>query len=583
MPQKLIDFCLFYIRKHWEKFLLILLFEILASMLMPTVSYFAKLIIDKIYNTQIAFEFSIVSTEFYYFAALILCAVLLNRMSGFTNMFTIPVIRVEIRKDAFKYTMEHSHKFFVDNLSGAIGHRINDLSAGFSRVISTVLFAFVPIISTISISIYLLSISNQIFAFITLIWIVVYFSTSFYLARNMKLKSKDYARAQALVSGRIIDTITNIFNVRNFANIDKETTYLDKFLGDERDANKKMFLFLELYRLSQGLFNAMLLIGLMFLSIKSYQEKIISIGDFVLIYSLSFTLISNIEKVSYNLLDIFEISGTFKNAVELLGQPINIKDISGAKKLNIQKGEIVFKNVSFAYDSESQVFKDLNIHIKAGEKIGLVGYSGSGKTTFINLLLRLYELDKGEISVDNQNIAEVTQESLRNSIAIIPQDPMLFNRTLRENIAYSQQKNAPDEAVKKATKNAKADEFIQQLEKGYDSIVGERGVKLSGGQRQRVAIARALLKDAPILIMDEATSSLDSVTEKGINESMKEIIANRTVIIIAHRLSTISHLDRIIVFDQGKIIETGSHAELIKLGGTYAKMWKMQSGGFLPT
>jgi ATP-binding cassette subfamily B protein len=262
--------------------------------------------------------------------------------------------------------------------------------------------------------------------------------------------------------------------------------------------------------------------------------------------------------------------------------PHEIVDLVSAKPLKVTQGKIEFKQVSFHYDEGTHLFKNKNIIIPAGQKVGLVGFSGSGKSTFVNLILRLFDVESGEITIDGQNIKVVTQASLRENIAMIPQDISLFHRTLMDNIRYGRIE-ASDLDVIEASKKAHCHEFITQLADGYQSLVGERGIKLSGGQRQRIAIARAMLKNAPILILDEATSALDSMTEKHIQDGLHLLMKNRTTIVIAHRLSTLSEMDRILVFDLGKIIEDGTHETLINANGHYARMWQMQAGGFLPS
>lgn len=278
--------------------------------------------------------------------------------------------------------------------------------------------------------------------------------------------------------------------------------------------------------------------------------------------------------------EFFQALGIAKQALAVMQDPQDILDSLHAKNLSVKRGEIVFENVSFRY-GEKKIFQDKNLQIGAGEKVGLVGYSGAGKSTFVNLILRFFSLEKGRILIDDQDIASVTLESLRQNIVLIPQDPILFHRTLEDNIRYGWLEASQNEVIE-AAKLAHCDEFIKKCPGGYDSLVGERGTKLSGGEKQRIAIARAMLLKAPILILDEATSALDSVTEQYIQDSLEKLMANRTTIVVAHRLSTLAKMDRILVFDQGKIIEEGSHQELLNKNGHYAHMWRMQAGGFLP-
>jgi ATP-binding cassette subfamily B protein len=304
-------------------------------------------------------------------------------------------------------------------------------------------------------------------------------------------------------------------------------------------------------------------------------------GEFAMSASLSLLLIEQARGLSRKFLDFFEYLGNVSDGVGMIVRPHEVLDQAEAQALQPTAGAIDIAQLNFSYVDNRPVFRHLNLHIPGGQKVGFVGYSGSGKSTLLNLLLRLYEPQAGAIRIDGQDIAQATQESLRRAIAMIPQDPMLFHRSLMENIRYGRLDASDDEVIAAASK-AHAHDFILETEDGYDSLVGERGVKLSGGQRQRIALARAILKDAPILLLDEATSALDSVTERHIQNSLAELMQGKTVLVVAHRLSTLARLDRIVVFHHGEIIEDGSPAELLAREGHYARMWAMQAGGFLP-
>jgi ATP-binding cassette subfamily B protein len=306
-----------------------------------------------------------------------------------------------------------------------------------------------------------------------------------------------------------------------------------------------------------------------------------TVGEFSMVAGLAIMLIEAARGLSRSFLEFFEYLGNISDGVSVFVQPHEIIDKPDAPVLQVTRGEIVFDDVTFIYHEGLQVFEHLQVTIEPKQQVGLVGFSGSGKSTFVNLVLRLFEVQGGAIRIDGQNILDVTQDSLRESVSMIPQDPQLFHRSLLENIRYGRL-DATDDEVVEAAKKAHAHEFILQTETQYESLVGERGVKLSGGQRQRIAIARAILKDSPILILDEATSALDSVTEKKIQLGLDNLMKGRTVVVVAHRLSTIAHMDRILVFDQGKIIEDGSHQQLLQRDGHYAHLWNMQAGGFLP-
>jgi ATP-binding cassette subfamily B protein len=303
-------------------------------------------------------------------------------------------------------------------------------------------------------------------------------------------------------------------------------------------------------------------------------------GDFALILAVSMETCHTIWWTMSCVDDFNQDYGKCKQSLSALMTQTEIQDKSDAKTLQCAKGQIVFKDVEFNYSNTEPLFSNKSIEIAAGQKVGLVGYSGGGKSTFVNLILRLYEIKSGAILIDGQSISDCTQDSVRQNIALIPQDPTLFNRSLMENIRYGRTE-ASDEEVIEAAKAAHAHEFISALAQGYDSLVGERGVKLSGGQRQRIAIARAILKNAPILILDEATSQLDSLTEQLIQESLQELMQNKTTLVIAHRLSTLLHMDRILVFEEGKIVQDGTHSQLLDSKGLYKKLWEAQVGGFI--
>jgi ATP-binding cassette subfamily B protein len=312
-----------------------------------------------------------------------------------------------------------------------------------------------------------------------------------------------------------------------------------------------------------------------------YQKNLVTIGDFTFVITLSISILWNLWFLASQLVAFSERVGVCNQALSIITQPHEIVDAVSAKPLVISSGKIQFHDVTFHYDEGHRLFQNKNIVIEGGQKVGLVGFTGSGKSTFVSLILRLFEVESGEITIDDQNVEQVTQHSLREQIALIPQDVILFHRSLMDNIRFGNHR-ATDAEVIEIAKTAHCHEFISELPLGYQSLVGERGVKLSGGQRQRIAIARAMLKNAPILMLDEATSALDSVTEKYIQDALSILMQNKTTIVIAHRLSTLSKMDRILVFDKGEIIEDGTHESLVAQGGHYARMWKMQAGGFLP-
>ena len=387
------------------------------------------------------------------------------------------------------------------------------------------------------------------------------------------------ADQQTKIMGSLVDILSNISNVRFFNGSRYESNRIKALQDDYTTLSKRRNLFLiKFYIIHAITFSAYFVFCIVTL-IWLYSQNLVTLGDFLLLFTINNWIIHLMWMSANELNGFLEDVGTINQALSVVNEPLQITDESDSKKLAANRGEIIFENVNFAYKDSEPLFHEKNITIKPGEKIGLVGHSGGGKTTFVNLILRFFDLNSGRILIDGQDISKITQESLRSAIGMIPQDPSLFHRTLLENISYGS--NEENSAIIEAAKKAHAHEFIEKLSLGYNSLVGERGVKLSGGQRQRIAIARAFLKNAPILILDEATSQLDSITENLIQESLTKLMENKTTIVIAHRLSTLKHMDRILVFAKGKIVEDGAHQALLDLNGTYKKLWDSQVGGFI--
>jgi ATP-binding cassette subfamily B protein len=380
--------------------------------------------------------------------------------------------------------------------------------------------------------------------------------------------------------GKIIDSLTNNFTANLYTAFNSEMKLISDAQQIEKRRNYQALFYMAIMLMLLSivdLIGGFLTNGFTFYS---WMHGEVSTGTIIQIFATTLNMMFIIWFSGVLIPQFFQSLGIMNQAYSVMLDPQDITDIPDAAPLSISKGEIILRNVTFNY-GDKLFFEDLNLHIAGGEKVGLVGYSGAGKSTLVKLIMRFYQLNKGEITIDGQNINEVTLESLRKQVSLIPQDPLLFHRTFEENIHYGRL-DASTEEVIQAAKLAHCHEFILKSPNGYDSLVGERGEKLSGGERQRIAIARAILANAPILILDEATSSLDTLTEKFIQESIEKLIENRTSIVIAHRLSTLSKMNRIIVFEHGKIVEMGTHNELMKKNGHYAHMWKTQAGGFLP-
>lgn len=502
------------------------------------------------------------------------------RTIAYLNYKFQPVIKNKIINETFNFVLGSSYQFFQDNLSGRISSQINSLADNIERILHYIIPDFIRAFSLLVIALTTMWYINPTFFYILAIWFFAFFSLSLILSKRLVDLSDIHTASESVVAGQLVDSISNAHNVGIFSRRAYEVSRLENFLLDTKVKFQTKELFMIKLHAMQGMLIAIMLSFMIYFLIHLYGLHLVSVGDFALILGLTMEVGYMTWGTTKQIDDFNQAAGNCKQSLSCLIVSQDIKDKKNAQSLVVTQGQITFENVKFHYQGSEPLFQNKSVTIQAGQKVGLVGYSGGGKSTFVNLILRLYDVSEGNIFVDTQDIRNITQDSLRSNISMIPQDPSLFHRSLLENIRYGRV-TATDEEVIEAAKKAHAHEFIIRLPQGYASSVGERGVKLSGGQRQRIAIARAILKNAPILILDEATSQLDSVTESDIQESLWELMQNKTTIIIAHRLSTLLRMDRIIVFDQGKIIEDGNHIELLKKNGLYKILWDTQVGGFL--
>lgn len=490
------------------------------------------------------------------------------------------IIKNKIIKTTFGYVLGGSHQFFQANFSGRISNQITTLADNIEIILDKVSMNFLRGFSLL-LTAFLASFSvNPAFCLVFIVWFICFSSFSIYMSKRLVNLSDNHAENESLVSGQLTDVISNYNNVCIFSRRVFELLRIDNYLNMLLKSFKRQEGFSVILFSIQGAMIAIMMSFNIYFLVHFYGLRLLSIGDFALILGLSMELGYMMWFTMSCVDDFNQAYGKCKQSISALLIPMDIQDKPDAKPLKCDRGYITFKNVKFHYKGMAPLFHNKSIEIQAGQKVGFVGYSGGGKSTFVSLMLRLYDVTGGAILIDGQNICDVTQDSLRENIAIIPQDPSLFHRSLMDNIRYGHEE-ATDQETIEAAKKAHAHEFIAKLPQGYESLVGERGVKLSGGQRQRIAIARAILKNAPILILDEATSQLDSVTEALIQDSLWELMEGKTTIVIAHRLSTLLHMDRILVFDKGGIVEDGTHDELLAHAGLYKKLWDTQVGGFL--
>jgi len=479
-----------------------------------------------------------------------------------------------------------SMSFYADEFAGRITAKIMQTALSVREVIFIVVDVLVGV-GVYFISILLLAGSFDVRMLLPFgIWLLGYALACWFFVPRLGKVGKAQADARSLMTGRVTDAYTNIATVKLFAHTRREAEYARSAMDDFKKTGYAQMRLVSLFELTNHILITLLIVSSGGLALWLWAQGQVGPGIVAAVIAMALRISGYSHWVMWQMTGLFENVGTIQDGITTLSKPRTITDAPDALPLQVTQGAIAFENVSFAYKSGGKkVIDGLNLHIRPGERIGLIGRSGAGKSTLVNMLLRFHEAQQGRITIDGQDITQVTQDSLRSAIGMVTQDTSLLHRSMRENILYGRP-DATEEEMLAATQRAEAAEFIDNLSdrhgrSGYDAQVGERGVKLSGGQRQRVAIARVMLKDAPILLLDEATSALDSEVEAAIQQSLDSLMDGKTVIAIAHRLSTIAAMDRLIVMDKGHIVEEGTHQQLLQLGGIYAKLWAHQSGGFL--
>ena len=502
------------------------------------------------------------------------------RTSHLAWMKSQPFVRAEIVSKSYDYIQNHSYSFFLNIHSGSLASKIKGVVTGYDNLWFGLHHKLTEPLLKVLVSICALGfISGKVCIFMVL-WCCIFFPIMLKMSLKISRLATATNDAKHQAIGLISDNISNIFSIFSFASRSRELQKIKNFTMSDV-ARMDVEEIKNDFRLALvgGAWYICMQFSLLLYMIHLRRAGAVTVGDFMFVMTVTYFLVDNIWNLVSQVSDFASKLGDFKSSFSVLRTPQELIDKPDARDLKVLKGEIIFKDISFKYESGEQIFHKLNLHIKAGEKVGLVGYSGAGKSTLVALLLKNFKINGGDILIDNQTIYDVSSDSLRAQIAVIPQDTMLFHRSIGENIGYAKE-NATQEEIEKAASLANIHEFIFTCASSYDTLVGERGIKLSGGQRQRIAIARAMLKDAPILILDEATSSLDSHTERQIQASLNLLIEDKskTLIAIAHRLSTLKHLDRIIVLDKGKIVEEGTHEELLKNDvSLYKKLWELQA------
>ncbi|MFA5076316.1 MAG: ABC transporter ATP-binding protein [Patescibacteria group bacterium] len=503
------------------------------------------------------------------------------RIATFTSSYFYAKVMADLSNNCFAYLHKHSFTFFNNNFVGSLVKRVKWFVSAFEDILDKITWNTLPLVVNITVIFIVLYQRNIYLGLGILTWVVIFLVINWFFTKYKLRYDIQRSETETRSTGLLADTVTNNSNVKLFNGYQREVTGFAAVTEELRKIRRLTWDLSNFFEAVQGFLMVVLEIGIFYLAIKLWQKGVLTVGDFVLIQAYVLNIIMRVWDFGRVIQHIYERLADAEEMTQILNTPHEIQDIPGAKDLEVAKGKIEFKKVSFFYHQTRKIFSDFDLVVKPGERLALVGPSGAGKTTIIKLLLRMHDLSGGQILVDGQDIAKVRQESLWQNISLVPQDPILFHRTLLENIRYGKA-GSSDVEVMVAAKAAHCHEFIGNLADGYNTYVGERGIKLSGGERQRVAIARAILRNAPILVLDEATSSLDSHSESLIQDALDNLMKGKTVIVIAHRLSTIRKMDRIIVIDEGGINEEGCHDELIKKDkGIYQKLWHLQAGGFI--
>ena len=586
-PASVWRFYAFYLRQVWPVFAAAIVVGFGVAIVEVSLFGFIGSIVDMAKGTPGAAFFHEHGRTLLWmgFVALIARPVLNSLHDLLVNQAILPSLTNRIRWQNHRYVIRQSLGFFQNDYAGRIANRIMQTGGALRESAVQIVDAIWYVTIYTSSAIVLFAKADFWLAAPLVVWVFAYVGLLGFFIPRVKQRSWKASEARSKLMGRIVDGYSNVLTLKLFAHTRREEAYVADAMAEQTDKLRRMTRVTTAMDASITTLNGFLIVGTSALALWLWSEGRVTVGAIALSTGLVIRINNMSGWIMWVVNGIFENVGTVQDGITTISQPRAVQDREGAMPLEVTNGAVRFEHIHFHYGKQGGVIAGLDLAVRAGEKIGVVGPSGAGKSTLVNVLLRLYDLEAGRILIDGQDIAGVTQESLRSQIGVVTQDTSLLHRSIRDNLLYGRP-DASEAQIIEAVRKARADEFIPTLSdgegrRGYDALVGERGVKLSGGQRQRIAIARVLLKDAPILVLDEATSALDSEAEAAIQDSLDILMQGKTVIAIAHRLSTIARMDRLVVLDKGRIVETGTHAELIAHEGLYARLWKRQTGGFV--